>query len=180
MARKDGGALSQNYSEIEPMGLNQSERVHKGDSSTGGKPLSSHQRFMDHSGAALLNNDDSSKQLGDINLSNIILNNGGTGKGIFEDEDEELDAEAFIAQNTTNVRRRPTSSHKSRASKRSRKGSKHDEAEGIDPNDDDFINDVTEPMKAKTKNELLGRGQNRSSSRQSSKSRSRSRSNEIS
>ena len=135
---------------------------------------------MDHSGAALLNNDDSSKQLGDINLSNIILNNGGTGKGIFEDDDEGLDAEAFIAQNTTNVRRRPTSSHKSRASKRSRKGSKHDEAEGIDPEDDDFINEVTEPMKAKTKNELLGRDRNRSSSRHSSKSRSRSRSNEIS
>ncbi len=133
---------------------------------------------MDNSGAALLNNDDSSKQLGDINLSNIILNNAGSGKGIFED-DVGLDADAFIAQNTTNVRRRPPSSGKSQ-SKRSRKGSKHDEADAIDPEDDDFINEVTEPMKAKSKNELLGRSGKKERSISRHSSRSRSRSNEIS
>ena len=113
--------------------------------------------------------------MGDVNLSNIILNNAGSAKGIFEDDDDGLNADAFIARNTTNVRRKPSSPKKSQ-SRHSRKGSKHDELEGIDPEDDDFINEVTEPMKAKTKNELLGRGG--SNSRASS--RSRSRSNDIS
>lgn len=48
----------------------------------------------------------------------------------------------------------------------------------IDPDDDDLINEVTEPMKAKTKSELLGNRIARS--RQSSRSRSRSKSNEKS
>ena len=49
----------------------------------------------------------------------------------------------------------------------------------IDPEDDDLINEVTEPMKAKTKTELMG-GTGKVGSRQSSRSRSRSKSNERS
>ena len=51
-------------------------------------------------------------------------------------------------------------------------------AASIDPEDDDLINEVTEPLKAKTKTELLGNVA--LGSRQSSRSRSRSKSNERS
>ena len=57
-----------------------------------------------------------------------------------------------MAQNSTKVNRKPPSSSK----KRSRKDSKYEYAIGLDLEDDDFINEVTEPVKAKTKNELLG------------------------
>ena len=50
----------------------------------------------------------------------------------------------------------------------------------IDPEDDDLINEVTEPVKAKTKTELLGGQRKTGGSRQSSRSRSRSKSNEKS
>ena len=78
------------------------------------------------------------------------------------------------------MKRKPPSSRHSQRKRYSRvSGNKHEaEAASIDPEDDDLINEVTEPMKAKTKIELLGTG--KVGSRQSSRSRSRSKSNERS
>ena len=99
---------------------------------------------------------------------------------MFEDE-MGINADAFLAQNATNVKRKPPigGSGMSRTKAASRKDSKHDRYSQLDP-DDDFINEVTEPMKAKTKDELLGHEPRRGTSRQSSRSRSRSKSNEMS
>lgn len=97
---------------------------------------------------------------------------------MFDDADG-LNADAFIAQNTTNVKRKPPSSRHSQHKRYSHIGSKQEEVASVDPDDDDLINEVTEPMKAKTKTELLGENK-RIGSRQSSRSRSRSKSNERS
>ena len=63
------------------------------------------------------------------------------GNELFGDSDG-LNADVFIAQNTTQVKRKPPSSRHS-VQKQSRRGSS---GEAIDPDDDDFINEVTEPM----------------------------------
>ena len=90
------------------------------------------------------------------------------------DDAEGLNADTFVAQNTTKKIRPPSSRH---SMNKKRMG--ENEYDGIDAEDDDFINEMTQPMKAKTKHELIGtRGHDRS--RQSSKSRSRSKSNEKS
>ena len=91
-----------------------------------------------------------------------------TGNELFGDSDG-LNADVFVAQNTTQVKRKPPSS----------RHSVH--RQSIDPDDDDFINEVTEPMQAKTKAELLDASapvsEKRQRSRQhSSRSRSRSKS----
>jgi len=143
------------------------------------KPVSSHMRNnINNSGTALLAGGNSSQRLGDISLSNIILHDRAQND-MFDDADG-LNADAFMAQNATTVKRKPPSSRHSQSKRHSRVGrNKHEaEANSIDPEDDELINDVTEPMKAKTKNELLGTGNVRS--RQSSRSRSRSKSNERS
>ena len=75
------------------MGINQSEKNHGGDT-THNKPMSSHMRFMDSSGAALLAAN-SSGRLGDVSLSNIILHDR-VQNDMFEDP-EGLNAEAFMA-----------------------------------------------------------------------------------
>ena len=174
-ARQKGGNHSQQHSQHDAMGINQSEKVHEGDS-THAKPISSHMRFMDNSGAQLLQQN-SSQRLGDASLSNIVLNDRHAND-MFDDADG-LNADAFMAQNTTNVKRKPPSSRHSHKKRYSQIGSKQDEVGSVDPEDDDLINEVTAPMKAKTKTELLG-NEKRGGSRQSSRSRSRSKSNERS
>lgn len=77
------------------------------------------------------------------------------------------------------MKRKPPSSRHSHKKRYSQIGSKQDEVGSVDPEDDDLINEVTAPMKAKTKTELLG-NEKRGGSRQSSRSRSRSKSNERS
>lgn len=81
--------------------------------------------------------------------------------------DEGLNMSEFVAQNTSNAR------------SRSRKSSKKDQVtpvQEIDPEDEDLIKRVTEPITAKTKAELLGkepppsgRGRRRSGSKKRSK-----------
>ena len=162
-AKPRGDIHSQQYSRQGIQGLNQSEQVHYGrDSAKGNKQLSSHLQYMESSGAALLVNE-SALQLGDVNLSNINLAQGRN----FSDDEDCLNAEQFIAQNSTKVNRKTPNL------KRSRQKSKNDQDSRIDPEDDDFINEVTEPVKAKTKSELLGRSALQGS-RQSSRSRSKS------
>ena len=130
---------------------------------------------MESSGAALLAGGNSSQRLGDISLSNIILHDRAQND-MFDDG---LNADTFMAQNATTVKRKPPSSRHSHKKRYSRVSANNKEAEAsIDPEDDDLINEVTEPMKAKTKTELLGN--TKVGSRQSSRSRSRSKSNEKS
>ena len=78
------------------MGINQSEKVHGGET-TYNKPISSHMRFMESSGAALLGaGGNSSQRLGDISLSNIILHDRAQQNDMFEDADG-LNADTFMA-----------------------------------------------------------------------------------
>ena len=88
---------SQHYSdEYGPMGGNQSNKINYQPSGSD-KPLSSHLRYqMESSGTALIN-----QELGDANLSNLILD-GPAGHGAtYSDDETGLNADAFLAQNTT-------------------------------------------------------------------------------
>ena len=69
--------------------------MHGGDT-THNKPISSHMRFMESSGAALLGAGGSSQRLGDISLSNIILHDRAHQNDMFEDA-EGLNADTFMA-----------------------------------------------------------------------------------
>ena len=94
----------------------------------------------------------------------MILNGPNGAGATYSDDEIGLNADTFMAQNTTKVKRKPPSSKRSK---------------NQDPEDDDFINEVIEPVKAKTKEELFGPGfKDPTRSRQSSRSRSRSKSNE--
>jgi len=57
---------------------------------------------------ALLNEADS-QRLGDVDLSNLILQDRARGD-YYEDGDEPFNADTFVAQNTTKVRRKPPTS----------------------------------------------------------------------
>ena len=172
-ARMSGEVYSEQLSKHELTNLNPSEKVNQAGSSNLNKALSSANNVqqVDGSGVALLN-DDSRQRLGDVDLSNLILQDRAGGDYYEDLGGDKFDAETFVAQNTTKVRRKPPSSGKASHKKQSSsltngsKKSKHVKAE--DPVDDDFINEVIEPMKAKTKFELLGTDGNvRESSRQS-------------
>jgi len=93
-----------------------------------------------------------------------ILQDRETGDYHIQSNDE-LTADAFQARNSTNVKRKPPRNPSSQSQQK-------------EDQDENFIDQVTEPMKAKTKTELLGPGvvssdrspnSHRSSKQQSSK-----------